>query len=119
MNIRSRIAAAFAAFACATGAFAQGSLVDVVEYYNATLDHYFIISSLAGDINALDSGALRGWTRTGQVFKAYDAPAAGTSPVCRFYLPPRRATRTSTRHRPPNARKSARSSRRSRTSRRA
>jgi len=87
VNIRSRIAAAFAAFACATGAFAQGSLVDVVEYYNATLDHYFI-SSLAGDINALDSGALKGWTRTGQVFKAYDAPAAGTSPVCRFYLPP-------------------------------
>ncbi len=87
MNIRSRIAAAFAAIACATGAFAQGTLVDVVEYYNATLDHYFI-SSLAGDINALDSGALKGWARTGQVFKAYDASAAGTSPVCRFYLPP-------------------------------
>ncbi|MBK9115344.1 MAG: hypothetical protein IPM22_06820 [Betaproteobacteria bacterium] len=87
MNIRSRIAAAFAAIVCATGAFAQGTLVDVVEYYNATLDHYFI-SSLAGDIGALDSGTLKGWARTGQVFKAYDAPAAGTSPVCRFYIPP-------------------------------
>jgi len=39
VNIRSRIAAAFAAIVCATGAFAQGTLVDVVEYYNATLDH--------------------------------------------------------------------------------
>jgi streptogramin lyase len=59
----------------------------VIEYYNATLDHYFA-SALAADIAALDAGTLRGWTRTGLTFNAYLAPAAGASPVCRFYLPP-------------------------------
>ena len=59
----------------------------VVEYYNANLDHYFV-SALPADIAALDSGALKGWARTGLTFGAYLEPAAGTSPVCRFYLPP-------------------------------
>jgi DNA-binding beta-propeller fold protein YncE len=61
--------------------------VAAVEYYNLALDHYFV-SALAADIAALDSGALTGWTRTGLSFGAYLEPAAGTSPVCRFYLPP-------------------------------
>jgi len=72
---------------CATGAYAQASVVDVIEFYNATLDHYFI-SSLSADIQALDSGKFAGWTRTGLSFKAYDAAAPGTNPVCRFYIPP-------------------------------
>jgi streptogramin lyase len=59
----------------------------VVEYYNAALDHYFV-SALAADIAALDSGALRGWARTGLTFNGYLEPAAGASAVCRFYLPP-------------------------------
>ena len=59
----------------------------VVEFYNATLDHYFV-SALAADIDALDSGRFAGWQRTGLTFDAFTAPAAGTSPVCRFYLPP-------------------------------
>ncbi len=59
----------------------------VIEYYNAGLDHYFV-SALAADIAALDSGALKGWARTGRSFGAYLEPAAGASPVCRFYLPP-------------------------------
>jgi hypothetical protein len=62
-------------------------IVDVTEFYNAGFDHYFI-SSLAADITALDSGRFKGWTRTGRTFKAYASPQAGTSPVCRFYLPP-------------------------------
>jgi len=86
VNIRSRIAVALFA-AGTTGAFAQGALVDVVEYYHAGLDHYFI-SALPADIAALDSGTLKGWARTGLTFKAHDAPAPGTSPVCRFYIPP-------------------------------
>jgi len=45
------------------------------------------MSSLAGDIDALDSGHFPGWVRTGRTFKAYPQPATGTSPVCRFYLP--------------------------------
>jgi hypothetical protein len=72
---------------CACAALAQAKLVDVIEFYNAGLDHYFI-SSLAADIQALDSGRFAGWTRTGLSFKAYDGPAPGTNPVCRFYIPP-------------------------------
>jgi hypothetical protein len=59
----------------------------VVEFYNAALDHYFV-SALPADIAALDSGNLKGWARTGRTFNAYAGAAAGTSPVCRFYLPP-------------------------------
>jgi hypothetical protein len=60
--------------------------VNVIEFYNATLDHYFM-SALTPDIDALDSGALPGWRRTGNTFKAYAAMQTGASPVCRFYLP--------------------------------
>ncbi len=87
MNIRSRIAVALFAAAGAIGVVAQGTPVDVVEYYHAGLDHYFV-SALPAEVAALDSGTLKGWGRTGLTFKAHDAPAAGTSPVCRFYIPP-------------------------------
>lgn len=59
----------------------------VIEYYNASLDHYFVTASPV-EINALDSGTFKGWRRTGQSFNAYTRPVAGTSPVCRFYVPP-------------------------------
>jgi len=65
------------------------SPVGVVEYYNAGLDHYFI-SALEPDIDALDSGRISGWSRTGQTFKVYPSQAsggAGVNPVCRFYIP--------------------------------
>jgi len=68
-------------------AFYDIAPVTVVEFYNASLDHYFI-SARADDIAALDSGRLPGWTRTGASFGAYPAFVAGTQPVCRFYLPP-------------------------------
>jgi hypothetical protein len=62
--------------------------VTVVEYYNASLDHYFI-TWVPAEIAILDAGVqIRGWTRTGKTFKAYSAPIPGTSPVCRFYIPP-------------------------------
>jgi outer membrane protein assembly factor BamB len=59
----------------------------VVEFYNASFDHYFM-SSLQVEINALDTGLFPGWARTGQTFSAYAQPVAGTNAVCRFYLPP-------------------------------
>jgi len=59
----------------------------VVEYYSATLDHYFMAIG-ADEIALLDRGAQGDWKRTGYSFKAWaraaDAPA-GTVPVCRFY----------------------------------
>jgi outer membrane protein assembly factor BamB len=59
----------------------------VVEFYDASLDHYFI-TSLQNEITALDSGAVPGWTRTGETFNAYARSVTDANPVCRFYLPP-------------------------------
>jgi hypothetical protein len=60
----------------------------VFEYYNAALDHYFI-TWLPDEIAKLDDGmTIKGWARTGKSFPAYMAPKAGSSPVCRFYIPP-------------------------------
>ena len=64
--------------------------VTAVEFYNARLDHYFI-SALQPDIDALDTGRLVGWVRTGQAFHVYPSAAvggAGVNPVCRIYIPP-------------------------------
>ena len=66
---------------------AAGGTVNVVEFYNAGLDHYFISADPA-EVAVLDGGAFGGvWKRTGQTFPAWDivgAPA-GTVPVCRFF----------------------------------
>ena len=75
-------------FAGATGSVPTAP-VTVIEFYNMALDHYFI-SPLAPDIDALDSGRLAGWVRTGFTFKANPAAAAGVNPVCRFYIPPQK-----------------------------
>ena len=64
--------------------------VTSVEFYNPALDHYFI-SALAPDIDALDTGRIAGWTRTGLSFKVHPSVAsggAGVSPVCRILIPP-------------------------------
>jgi uncharacterized protein (DUF1800 family) len=65
----------------------SASAVDVIEYYNASLDHYFI-TWVPAEIANLDSGKTKGWTRTGQAFQTYTTPQSGTSPVCRYYIPP-------------------------------
>ena len=62
-------------------------LVVATEFYNRTLDHYFL-STNPVEINNLDTGATIGWERTGLRFLVYDNPAPGTSPVCRFYRAP-------------------------------
>lgn len=59
--------------------------IRVVEFYNTTLNHYFITAenSEAAGIDSGSAGA--GWVRTGVSFRAYDTPEPGTNPVCRFY----------------------------------
>lgn len=74
-----------------------GPGVGIIEYYNAQLDQYFMSGSQP-DLDALDSGRIPGWTRTGADFSAYSAPqgkgfydivgAGADSPVCRYYIPP-------------------------------
>jgi hypothetical protein len=62
--------------------------VTAVEFYNPALRHYFI-SDLQPDIDALDSGRIPGWTRTGLGFFVFATGAnSNLSPVCRFYIPP-------------------------------
>lgn len=64
--------------------------VTVVEFYNQSLDHYFITWAPA-EIALLDAGTeIRGWTRTGKSFKAYATPQPGTTPICRIYIIPAR-----------------------------
>ena len=72
---------------------------EVTEYYNGALDHYFITGSQP-EIDALDSGRIAGWMRTGATFADWitrDAvssvdgvhtPPPGLNDVCRFYIPP-------------------------------
>jgi hypothetical protein len=63
------------------------SAVQVVEYYSASLDHYFISAGPA-EIASVDRGMAGDWKRTGLGFVAWssaaDAPP-GAVPVCRFY----------------------------------
>ena len=62
--------------------------VNVIEYYNATLDHYFI-TWVPSEQAALDAGNTpTRWTRTGLSFKAYANTQTNTSAVCRYYIPP-------------------------------
>lgn len=62
----------------------------MIEFYNATLDHYFITLNPT-EAADLDDGIHVGWARTGSAFAVFGAaPAAPATfvPVCRFYIPP-------------------------------
>jgi hypothetical protein len=63
-------------------------VVPVVEYYNHSLDRYFV-TWVADEIAILDAGVdVTGWVRTGYTFRAYATAQPGTLPVCRFRIPP-------------------------------
>src|SRR5437762_993403 len=65
-------------------------IVQVDEYYNLQLRHYFITAS-AAEKQDLDTGVHPAWVRTGESFNAFatGSSAAGTmAPVCRFYSDP-------------------------------
>ena len=72
------------------GAANPSSAVPTVEFYNATLRHFFLSTNPA-EVNDLDTGVHSGWVRTGLRFLAYSDAAlapANASPVCRFYEKP-------------------------------
>lgn len=59
----------------------------LIEYYNPSLDHYFL-TWRPDEIAALDAGmTIAGWLRTGQSFTTYVAAQPNTSAVCRYYIP--------------------------------
>jgi dienelactone hydrolase len=58
-----------------------------IEFYNASLDHYFVTAEPA-EAAMLDAGVVvPGWRRTGYAFNTFAAGAAGF-PACRFYGTP-------------------------------
>ena len=69
------------------GTTTASDVVDVIEYYHAGLDHYFM-TPLSVEIAVLDAGRFAGWVRTQESFKAWSTRHIGTSPVCRYYMPP-------------------------------
>ena len=55
-----------------------------IEYFHAGFGHYFV-TSLPGEIAALDAGRFEGWARTGEQFDVFADNAAGRASVCRFF----------------------------------
>ena len=68
--------------------------VVAVEFYNRTLDHYFMSTNPGRDQRSRLRACTVGWERTGLRFLVYDDPAPGTSPGVPL-LP--RCRRTATR----------------------
>ena len=95
MNERSPKVAASAAFgiaalAIALPAAALEPTAHVVEFYNASLNHYFI-TAFPEEAAMLDAGtAVTGWARTGVAWNAWQGAgeSATAVPVCRFFGTP-------------------------------
>ncbi|MFO1315349.1 MAG: hypothetical protein U1F58_07065 [Burkholderiales bacterium] len=87
MRLRNFLGALFAAVSLsATAAIPATETAELVEFYNASLDHYFITIE-PKEISDLDTGVHPGWVRTGYRFLVVRTGSAyaGTVPVCRFY----------------------------------
>jgi hypothetical protein len=66
-----------------SSAVSAGS-IQVIEFHNTILNHYFITNPTeAAWIDAGNAGP--GWVRTGATFPASDSPASGFTATCRFY----------------------------------
>ena len=87
MRLRKLLGTLFAAASLsATAAIPTTETAELVEFYNASLDHYFITTT-AKEISDLDTGVHPGWARTGYRFLVIKPGStyAGSVPVCRFY----------------------------------
>ena len=86
VNIVTALAAILAAF----NVSAVEPTATVIEFYNASLNHYFI-TAFPEEAAMLDQGAVvPGWTRTGVTWQAWANAADDPNalPVCRFYGSP-------------------------------
>jgi len=64
---------------------AEPARQDAIEYYNASINHYFM-TSFPEEAAALDIGfPVAGWTRTGKSFPVYSVPGTDLAPACRFF----------------------------------
>jgi len=64
-------------------------VVDTVEYYNASLDHYFV-TAFPEEAAALDAGVPPGWMRTGHAFHSWKSGTGPGNEACRFFGTPGR-----------------------------
>jgi len=65
-------------------------LLSAIEFRRAAANHYFV-TTIADEINLLDTGKLAGWKRTGEALDVLSSAAVtsyATSPVCRLYGKP-------------------------------
>ena len=75
---------------CAQGAAAIEPTANVIEYHNASLNHFFL-TTYPGEAAMLDQGAMvNGWARTGVTWSAWAnaGDSATAVPVCRFFGTP-------------------------------
>lgn len=72
-----------------SGGVPPGQVVDTIEYYNASLDHYFI-TAFPDEAAALDAGVPPGWTRTGYTFHSWKSGTGPGNEACRFFGTPGR-----------------------------
>ncbi len=73
-----------------TAAWAGEPTAQVVEFYNAALNHYFV-TAFPEEAAALDAGTpVSGWVRTGVGWNAWKSAGESASavPVCRFFGTP-------------------------------
>ena len=74
---------------CPMSKICPGSTVEqVLEFYNPVLDHYFITWAGEEVLKLADGTSIKGWSTTGYSFLTYPTEQDGTTPVCRFYIPP-------------------------------
>ena len=77
--------------ASGTGTATAPTTIELIEYYHAEWDHYFM-TGIADEITKLDNGTFVGWARTGLSFKAYpigDAERRDRVPVLQHAFDPR------------------------------
>ncbi len=80
-----RNAVAIVASVLLAAPIASAQVVTAVEYYNASLNHYFV-TVLPNEVGILDGGGLGGaWKRTGYTFDVWPGPGPGRSGICRFF----------------------------------
>jgi hypothetical protein len=89
MNVRHFLAALLFAALPAAAAVSADQTTTVIEFYNQSLDHYFMTADTA-EAADLDNGVHPGWKRTGLTFLALKpgASVAGSTPIGRFYGSP-------------------------------
>jgi len=66
-----------------TGTPQPGQQALAVEYFHQGMGHYFV-TSIPGEITALDGNASLGWARTGETFTVWSS-GTGLADVCRFF----------------------------------